>query len=88
VLGEAVVRKMTIGLERPNDGHHDNDNDNDRRLGPRIVTTIHACLSGGAEQAETTWALDGFVSVEVRPIPPQFPVPVPVPVLDTHTDAR
>ena len=54
VLGEAIVRKMTVDIERPKNG-----------LEPRVVTTIHACLSGGVERGETTWALDGFVAVEV-----------------------
>ena len=55
VLGEAVVRKMTTDIERPKNG-----------LGPRVVTTIHACLNGGVEQGETTWGMVGFISVEVR----------------------
>jgi len=54
VLGEAVVRKVTIDTEVPMNG-----------LGPRVVTTIYACLNGGVEQGETSWALDGFVNVEV-----------------------
>ena len=55
VLGEAVVRKMTINIDRPENG-----------LNPRVVTTIHACLNDGVERGEVTWGLDGFVSVEVR----------------------
>ena len=55
VLGKAVVRKMTINIERPKKG-----------LDYRVVTTIHACISGGVDRGETTWCLDGFVSVEVR----------------------
>jgi len=54
-LGEAVVRKVTTDIEEPK-----------RDLKPRVVTTIHACISGGAERGEITWGLDGFVSVEVR----------------------
>jgi hypothetical protein len=57
VLGEAVVRKMTTEFEGPKKG-----------LVPRVVTTIHACISGGVEQGEATWGLGGFVSVEVRHI--------------------
>ena len=55
VLGKAVVRKMTTNIERPKQG-----------LDYQVVTTIHACISGGVERGETTWCLDGFVSVEVR----------------------
>ena len=55
VLGEAVVRKMTINIDRP-----------ENRLNPRAVTTIHACLNDGVERGEVAWGLDGFVSVEVR----------------------
>ena len=57
VLGEAIVRKVTVDTEPPRNGR-----------GPRVVTTIYACLNGGVEQGETTWALDGFVSVEVSTI--------------------
>ena len=56
VLGEAVVRKMTTDIEEPKK----------KGLHPRIVTTVHACISGGVERGENTWVLDGFVSVEVR----------------------
>ena len=55
VLGEAVVRKMTININRP-----------ENSLDPRVVTTIHACLNDGVGRGEVTWWLDGFVSVEVR----------------------
>ena len=58
VLGKAIVRTVTVDTEAPRNGR-----------GPRVVTTIYACLNGGVEQGETTWALDGFVSVEVRPPP-------------------
>ena len=56
VLGEAVVRKTATNIERSKKG-----------LDSRVVTTIHACISGGGERGETTWGLDSFVSVEVRP---------------------
>ena len=56
VLGEAVVRKMTVDIEHPKNA-----------LQPRVMTVIHACLTGGTERGETSpWGLDGFVSVEVR----------------------
>ena len=54
VLGEAVVRKLTMNIDRPESG-----------VDPRVVTTIHACLNDGVERGEATWGLDGFVSVEV-----------------------
>jgi hypothetical protein len=55
VLGDAVVRKITTDIEEPKED-----------LNPRVVTTIYACISRDAERGETTWGLDGFVSVEVR----------------------
>jgi len=57
VLGEAIVRRMTTDIEGPKKG-----------LSRRVVTTVHACIGGGVERGETTWGLDGFVSVVVRHI--------------------
>ena len=48
VLGEAIARKVTVDTEPPRNGR-----------GPRVMTTIYACLNGGVEQGETTWALMG-----------------------------